>query len=102
MMKRPRSFISTLLFVLALVATAAPGSYTPVAHAGGLPRVMDPRAGDPTEPDDGPLPNDSQTQVPDPETRVQPLPRPGSAWYERVHAFLYLVRTSLHGLFGGQ
>jgi hypothetical protein len=60
MMKRPRSFISTLIVLLSLAFV--PLGLTVNAHdanAGGMPRVMDPRAGDPTEPDDGPLPDNS-------------------------------------------
>jgi hypothetical protein len=51
MMKRPRSFISTLIVLLSL-ATVTLG-LTVNAHdtyAGGIPRVNDQRDGDPTEP----------------------------------------------------
>src|SRR6187399_1713744 len=54
MMKRPRSFISTLLIVICLASVGSTLDATRhVAMAGGIPRVMDPRAGDPTEPSDG-------------------------------------------------
>ena len=51
MMKRPRSFIPTLLILLSL-ATVTLGLTVQArdVHAGALPRLMDPRAGDPDEP----------------------------------------------------
>ena len=54
MMKRPRSFIPTLLIFYCL-ATVSFGLTTHArrAEAGAMPRVMDPRAGDPSEPSDG-------------------------------------------------
>jgi hypothetical protein len=55
MMKRPRSFILTTHFILFLVVAGLTASRID-SFAGGLPRQMDPRAGDPTEPDDSPLP----------------------------------------------
>jgi hypothetical protein len=63
MMKRPRSFISTLIVLLSL-ATVPLGLTVNAhdAHAGGLPRVMDPRAGDPTQPDDSQIPSDSSIE----------------------------------------
>ena len=69
MMKRPRSFISTLVVILAFALTAGIGisARIPQADAGGLPRVMDPRAGDPTQPDDSPLPGDSRSEMPEPD-----------------------------------
>jgi len=56
MMKRPRSFISTL-FIFFCLATVSLGltTYSRPAQASSLPRLMDPRAGDPTEPSDGPI-----------------------------------------------
>jgi hypothetical protein len=65
MMKRPRSFISTLLIFLGL-ATVTLGLTvkTHDAFAGPTTRLMDPRAGDPTEPDDAPLPGSAM--APDP------------------------------------
>jgi len=72
MMKRPRSFISTLMIILALTASIGISARIPLADAGGLPRVMDPRAGDPTQPDDSPLPGDSRSVMPEPgELRLQ-------------------------------
>ena len=54
MMKRPRSFISTLIVVLAFaVGMASVALNAGPSSAAGLPRVMDPRAGDPDEPDPG-------------------------------------------------
>jgi hypothetical protein len=51
MMKRPRSFISTLLIFVCL-ATVSLGltTYSRPAQASSLPRLMDPRAGEPDEP----------------------------------------------------
>jgi len=51
MMKRPRSFISTLLIFFCL-ATVSLGltTYSRRAEAGAMPRLMDPRAGEPDEP----------------------------------------------------
>ena len=51
MMKRPRSFISTL-FIFFCLATVSLGltTYSRPAQASSLPRLMDPRAGDPDEP----------------------------------------------------
>ena len=51
MMKRPRSFISTLLIVFCLATVTA--GLTVCARrveASSLPRLMDPRAGEPDEP----------------------------------------------------
>jgi len=54
MMKRPRSFISTLVVVLCLASVGTAFDATRhVAVAVATPRVMAPRAGDPTEPSDG-------------------------------------------------
>ena len=54
MMKRPRSFISTLLIFFCL-ATVSLGltTYAARADASATPRLIDPRAGDPSEPSDG-------------------------------------------------
>ena len=54
MMKRPRSFISTLLILLGL-ATVTIGLTVHVrpARAESMPRLLDPRAGDPDEPGAG-------------------------------------------------
>jgi hypothetical protein len=54
MMKRPRSFISTL-FIFFCLATVTLGltTYVRRAEAGAMPRLMDPRAGDPDEPSPG-------------------------------------------------
>ena len=74
MMKRPRSFISTLIVFLSL-ATVSLGLTVKAydVHAGGLPRVMDPRAGDPTQPGDGYVPSDDGTfESGDPEVIVSP------------------------------
>ena len=72
MMKRPRSFISTLVVLLGLLAGTSLLVSMPVdSHAAGLPRVMDPRAGDPTEPDDFPVPGDSGSLAPD-QTEMTP------------------------------
>ena len=71
MMKRPRSFISTLIVFLSLMA--APVGLTMNSHdatAGGMPRVMDPRAGDPTEPSDGLIPDDSKYDPGEPEIAI--------------------------------
>ncbi len=65
MMKGPRSFVSMLLLVISLAAVPYGYPVKPqIAFAGGMPRVMDPRAGDPTQPDDGPIPADSGIQEP--------------------------------------
>ena len=54
MMKRPRSFISTLILVLALAIGFASIAMDPAPSvAAGLPQVFDPRAGDPSEPSEG-------------------------------------------------
>ena len=52
MMKRPRSFISAMLLLgTLLVPVVALNTHASIVAAAGLPRVMDPRAGDPDEPD---------------------------------------------------
>ena len=63
MMKRPRSFISTLLILLSL-ATVTLGLTVQArdVHAGALPRLMDPRAGDPDEPSPSFLAPDQETK----------------------------------------
>jgi hypothetical protein len=54
MMKRPRSFISTFLFILAVAIGSASIAWDVVpSAAAGLPHVLDPRAGDPSEPSEG-------------------------------------------------
>jgi len=79
MMKRPRSFIATLLLLfllclpMAVVATVAPP-----AHAGATTsRVMNPRAGDPDQPDDGSTyvpPSGGSVYAPqDPDVAVAPI-----------------------------
>ena len=51
MMKRPRSFISSVLIILSLAsATLVLTTQARDAHASSMPRLMDPRAGDPDEP----------------------------------------------------
>ena len=85
MMKRPRSFISTLLIFLSL-ATVTLGLTvkTHDANAGAFPRLMDPRAGDPDEPDPGlyqpggsiPSPPGEETLTP-----IQPAPRQTTNWF---------------------
>jgi hypothetical protein len=73
MMKRPRSFISTLfLFLVLLAAPCAVTNTADVAHAAGLPRIMDPRAGDPDEPDDGFGPSDTSIPSPSEEYAARP------------------------------
>ena len=66
MMKRPRSFISTLVVAL-LVMCAFSAAVPYPAHAGALPRVLDPRAGDPTQPGDGFLPDNSTAPSSEPD-----------------------------------
>lgn len=93
MMKRPRSFISTLIVFLSLMAV--PVGLTMISHdaiAGGLPRVMDPRAGDPTEPSDGFLPDESTYEPgePDLETAQHLYPSTNSltTWSRRARLFI--------------
>jgi len=85
MMKRPRSFISTLLIVIFLASVGSTFDATRhVALAGGIPRVLDPRAGDPTEPSDaiGQDGNESTPSDPDPLT-VRPDYR--HTWLTRLY-----------------
>jgi hypothetical protein len=99
MMKRPRSFISTLIVLLSLAFV--PLGLTVNAHdanAGGMPRVMDPRAGDPTQPGDGFLPPDDSTLDPgSPVIQVPEDPETSIVWnsfframYSRASSFLFL------------
>jgi len=82
MMKRPRSFISTLLifFCLATV-TAGLTAYARPADAGSTPRLMDPRAGDPNEPDPGLYQPGATTPVDLPEDSLSPIkPHSNDVW----------------------
>jgi hypothetical protein len=95
MMKRPRSFISTLIVFLTL-ATVQLGLTVKAhdAHASALPRVMDPRAGDPTQPGDGYVPPDGGTFYSgDPELIVSPGWRP-ALWFVIFNSSPY-VRLNL-------
>lgn len=98
MMKRPRSFILTTFFILALVALFSVLSANPRdSIAGGLPRQMDPRAGDPTEPDDSPIPDSSS-----PPEQSEYLPRRTPlAWLDfnwaQGDGFMFLSRWWLPG-----
>jgi hypothetical protein len=79
MMKRPRSFIATLLILICVAASvgtlALPAS---TAYAGATTtRLMNPRAGDPDEPGDGvyPPPQGGASNAPsDPIDAVVPVP----------------------------
>jgi len=79
MMKRPRSFIATLLALLCLALAPVAGLVIPAtaAHAALTTRLMNPRAGDPNEPDDGANPLDSgggAYSPNDPSAFVEPAP----------------------------
>lgn len=107
MMKRPRSFISTLIVFLSLMAV--PVGLTMNSHdasAGGMPRVMDPRAGDPTQPGDGFLPSDNTTTDPgDPpivSTRRSPLALASSHWHGLLWTIHVRSVSFYHFLRGGE
>lgn len=104
MMKRPRSFISTLIVLLSLAFV--PLGLTATTHdanAGGMPRVMDPRAGDPTEPSDGLTP-DNPSITPDdgdPESIQQHPSRLSAQIWANPRHFRW-VFTFLHLHTGGR
>ena len=100
MMKRPRSFISTLIVFLSLMAV--PVGLTMNSHdatAGGMPRVMDPRAGDPTEPSDGILPDNTTIDPgePDFETarHIHPSLITPTTWAGHARSFLTRLMSFL-------
>lgn len=79
MMKRPRSLIATLLVLLCLGAPLAGISATPTESLAGPAgsRLMNPRAGDPDQPDDGAayMPGGSGSYSPsDPARAVEGAP----------------------------
>ena len=90
MMKRPRSFISTLLIFLSL-ATVTLGLTvkTHDAQAGPTTRLMDPRAGEPDEPSSpAELPGDTYT----PAEPVSQAPALGQAAIGPWHYTVPLLR----------
>jgi hypothetical protein len=92
MMKRPRSFISTLTVILSLLF--AGWLCTPLeVEAGALPRVLDPRAGDPTEPDDSPHPDNSGLPA-DQSEYIPSVVRPYSSNYAAPSDVLWLKLLS--------
>ena len=103
MMKRSRSFVSILIVLLSMASVPVGLTVKPQeVHAGGVPRVMDPRAGDPTEPSDGLLPD--RSTVPDPsDPQVVQHDRPSALaaniqdteLRRSMHAFLSLLRSLL-------
>jgi hypothetical protein len=79
MMKRPRSLIATLLVLLCLGIPLAGISATPTETLAGPAgsRLMNPRAGDPNEPDDGALSSGSGSgsySPNDPTASIAPAP----------------------------
>ena len=105
MMKRPRSFISTLIVLLSLAfVPLGLTANTHDANAGGMPRVMDPRAGDPTEPSDGLTPDNPSTTPDDgdPESIQHQRPSLTSAQVWVISSHFRWVFSFLHLHSGGR
>ena len=94
MMKRPRSFIPTLLIFYCL-ATVSFGLTTHArrAEAGAMPRVMDPRAGDPNEPDPGFYQPSVTTPAEPPEELLSPNESPSIENWTRPTFLLTAFRS---------
>jgi len=105
MMKRPRSFIATLLALLCLALAPVAGLVLPatVAHAALTTRLMNPRAGDPDEPGDGlynPGSSDGINQPSDPSSSVQRDPVPLATFRARLRSEESIWDQLLSWLFG--
>jgi len=106
MMKRPRSFIATLLALLCLALAPVAGLVLPatVAHAALTTRLMNPRAGDPDEPGSGIAPPGSGSGANQPQdpllvspvsagARTQSLCAPPTTWQLAIAELIALFFT---------